>query len=262
MKKMTVMLVMAAVASTAIAMDLTQGWTTTMDLTYTCKYMWRGFNILDDAGAFQPSFDFAHESGLGANLWMSYPERGGSTSMISSRVNLTEYNYTLYYSGKALEGNCWETNYTVGWRYYDYIDTSTKDADVQEVFLEAEMPMVTGTAVIPHVALYQMWPSKGGGLNSNYAGTIYLVGFSYLLPTEEQMPDVPLTFSWDIVYNDGTGGAVDSDLSHMVWGLQSEFDCPMTGGKFVPAVYFQNSFEDTVNPSDEFWGTISYRYTF
>jgi len=30
----------------------------------------------------------------------------------------------------------------------------------------------------------------------------------------------------------------------------------------VPAFYFQNSFEDTVNKNDEYWGTISYSFAF
>lgn len=262
MKKMAVMLVLCGLAASAMAQDWTEGWTTTVDLSYTCKYMWRGFNILDDAGAYQPSIDFFHESGFGANLWMSYPDRGGWTNDLAvSRVNLTEYNYTLYYSGKAWEGNCWETDYTVGYRYYDYIDNTSKLLDSHEAFIEAEMPNVTGNAVIPHVAVYSLWPTSHDYQTGDNA-LFYVAGFSYLLPTEEQLPELPLTFTWDIQYIDGSNIAVDHDLSHMVWGLQTELTCPMTGAKIVPAVYFQNSFEKSVSPSDEFWGAISYQLTF
>ena len=263
MKRMAVMLVLCGLAASAIAQDWTEGWTTTLDLSYTCKYMWRGFNVYDDAGAYQPSIDFQHESGFGLNLWMSYPDRDGSTDMLDSRVDAAELDYTVYYNAKAWEGNCWETDYTFGWRYYDFYKHSSHNADTQEVFLEGEMPQLTGTSVIPHFGIYQYWPAHGDGDNRDVDGTFYLMGFSYLLPTEEQLPELPLTFSWDIMYDDGAGANdVDSGCSYMVWGLQTEMTCPMTGAKIVPAVYFQNSFEKSVNPSDEFWGAISYQFTF
>jgi len=253
MKKMMVVLVLCAMAAAASA----QEWKTTVDLSYTSRYIWRGYDILDNAGAFQPSIDFSHESGLGASIWMSYPERGGWTNdLMDSRVNLTEYDYTVYYKGKALGGDCWETDYKLGWRYFDCIDTYTKAWDMQEVFVEAEMPKLTGNEVVPHVAVYQLWPARSKSDIKDASGTIYLMGFNYNLPT-----DLPLTFSWDLVFNDGAMYS-DHDWSHMVWGLKSQFKCPMTGAKIVPAVYFQNSFEDTVNKNDEYWGTISYSFAF
>ena len=266
MKKLALLVLLCAAASVAAAqdtaLDFTQGWKTTVDLGYTCKYIWRGFDILDDAGAFQPSVDFQHESGFGANLWMSYPDRGGSTEMVDSRVDLTEFDYTVYYNGTAFEGS-WETNYSIGWRYYDLIRRSSRNADAQEIFLEFEMPQLTGTPLIPHAGIYQYWPAHGGGDNSDVAGTFYLMGFSYLLPTEEQLPDVPLTFSWDIMYDDGAGANnVDSDWSYMLWGLKTEFDCPMTGGTITPYLYFQNSFERSVNTEDELWGGVTYSIAF
>lgn len=256
MKNTMVVLVLCAVAATASA----QEWKTTVDLSYTSRYIWRGYDILDNAGAFQPSIDFSHESGLGANVWMSYPERGGrindSNDLSSSRVNLTRYEYTVYYKGKALAGDRWETNYKLGWRYYDYIDTYTKARDMQEVFLEAEMPKLMDNGIVPHLAVYQIWPARSKSDIEDASGTIYLMGFHYNFPT-----DLPLTFSWDLVFNDGVMYS-DHDWSHMVWGLKSQFKCPLTGGTIVPGVYFQNSFEDTVNKSDEYWGTISYSFAF
>jgi len=242
----------------------------TVDLSYTSKYIWRGFDILDNVGAFQPSINLDLGSGFSANVWMSYAGSSGTNGLDASsptvagasRVNLTEYDYTLAYDGTAYEDCPWKTNYQVGWRYYDYIDTSSKDSDVQEVFLTGSMPALTGCAAVPHFGVLQMWPAKGEGLNRAYSGTIYLMGFDYGF-TLDQAPELPMTFSWDIVYNDGTGGAsVDHDWSHMVWGLKTAMTCPMTGAKVVPAVYFQNSFEDSVNNEDELWASISYAFSF
>jgi hypothetical protein len=263
MKKTMIVLVLCGLATAAFAQEQKQekDWTTTVDLSYTSRYIWRGYDVLDNAGAFQPSVDFLHSSGLGATLWMSYAERGGSTGSIDSRADMAEYDYTVYYKGKAFAGDCFETNYKIGWRYYDYIRRATKELDKQEVFLEFEMPQLTGTPLIPRAGIYQIWPSKSDSQIDDCSGTIYLMGFSYLLPTEEMLPNLPLTFSWDIAFNDGTMYS-DHDWSHMVWGLETKLTCPFTGAKIVPAFYFQNSFEDTVNKNDEYWGTISYSFAF
>ncbi|MCI0498404.1 MAG: hypothetical protein L0Y36_01805 [Planctomycetales bacterium] len=236
---------------------------TTLDLTYTSKYIWRGFDLLDDASAWQPSANFDFGNGFSANVWASYS--GGSGNEEMSRVNATQYNYTLAYSGTYADTCPWKTNYTVGWRYYDFIDNATRDYDLQEAFVEFAMPELIGGGLVPRGAVYQMWDSKGGGENDGSSGTIYAMGVGYGF-TLDQAPELPMTFGWDIVYNDGTGGGedldIDNDWSHMVWSLKTSFTCPLTGGKITPGVYFQNSFEDTVNNEDELWGMVSYALTF
>jgi hypothetical protein len=263
MKKMAVMLVLCGLAATAVAQD----WTTTVDFTYVCKYMWRGFDMYNNAGAYQPSVDFRHENGFGANVWMSIPDRGGAMDedLQLGRWDMAELHYTLYYAGTMGEA-CYQTNYKIGYRYYDFFKMNSKDIDSHEAFIEAEFPQITGNAIVPHVAVYQMWPTSMDD-SSDIAEepsstTFYQAGFSCLLPTEEQLPGLPLTFSWDLQFIDGDGLLVDTDWSHMVWGLKTEFDCPMTGAKVIPAAYFQNSFEETVNNEDEFWVGLSYLFTF
>ncbi|MCD6175025.1 MAG: hypothetical protein J7K65_04565 [Planctomycetes bacterium] len=247
------------------------GVTTTVDVTYVTKYIWRGFNIYGSHGAIQPSVDFALENGFSANVWMSYPVGSGENDAGASiNDELTEFDYTLAYSNAVLE-DVYQTNYKVGWRYYDFTKTSTKEADMQEVFAEVSMPNIVGNGFTPRAAWYQMWNSKSGGANSGAAGGIFAVGFAYDFGFD-QAPEVPLTFSWDIVYNDGTGGqtvapkyqgnGVDHDWSHMVFGLSTALDVPSIGGKLVPAIYWQSSFEDTVNENDELWAGISYSLSF
>ena len=249
----------AATTEPAQAID---GVTTTVDVTYVTKYIWRGFNIYGSHGAIQPSVDFALENGFSANVWMSYPVGSGENDAGASiNDQLTEFDYTLAYSNAVLE-DASQINYKVGWRYYDYTKTSTKDNDMQEVFAEVSMPNIVGNGFTPRAAWYQMWNSKSGGLNSGAAGGIFAMGFAYDFGFD-QAPEVPLTFSWDIVYNDGTGGAaVDHDWSHMVFGLSTALDVPSIGGTLAPAIYWQSSFEDTVNENDELWAGISYSLNF
>jgi len=277
MKKLLVgMVVLLSVTAFVNAAEeaATQDLGATVNLSYTSKYIWRGFDILDDTGAFQPSVNFDLGNGFSANVWASYSGSSGVTSAnnsspgfaSTSRVNLTEYNYTLAYDGTAYEDCPWKTNYQVGWRYYDYIDTASKDNDVQEVFLTGSMPALLDNGIVPHFGVFQMWEAKQGASKAttgrDFSGTIYAMGFGYGF-TLDQAPELPMNFTWDIVYNDGTGHTtVDHDWSHMVWGLSTSMTCPATGAKIVPAVYFQNSFEDTVNTEDEFWASISFAFGF
>ncbi|MEN8126469.1 MAG: hypothetical protein ABFR90_01555 [Planctomycetota bacterium] len=253
----------AAEEETALPQDLE----VTLDLSYTSKYIWRGFDVLGDQGAWQPSINVDLSNGFTANIWASYSDSSGTNDAGDSRVNATEYNYTLAYNGSAWGDSAWKTDYQVGWRYYDFIDSATRDADVQELFLTGSMPALTGVGVVPRFGVFQMWEAWSGGATRDYSGTIYQVGFGYDFNTSQVTGstdnNVPLTFSWDIVYNDGTGGqSVEHDLSHMVWGLGTSLTCPVTGATITPTLYFQNSFEDSVNSEDELWLNLSFAFKF
>jgi uncharacterized protein (TIGR02001 family) len=258
MKKLLVCMVALLAASAGVhaaEQAAPQDMGVTVDVTYVSKYIWRGFDLYDDKGAVQPSVSVDLGGGFSATTWMSYAGASGA-------VDGTEYNYILAYDGSVLEDSVWKTNYSFGYTYFDFIDTSSKDADTMEVFLTGSMPALTGCGVVPHFAVFQGWTAKSGGANNDYGGTIYLVGFGYDFMLDEA-PELPMSFSWDIVYNDGTGGStVDHDWSHMVWGLSTSMTCPATGGTLAPGVYFQNSFDDSVNNEDELWAGISYSFSF
>ncbi|MBC8378648.1 MAG: hypothetical protein H8E62_05690 [Planctomycetes bacterium] len=266
MRKVLVgLLVLWSVAAVANAANIGgQEVGVTVDATYTTKYIWRGFDLMDDKAAFQPSVDFDFGNGFSFNVWGSIPGSGGGDRISGdgfSAVNAEEWDYTLAYSSSINEGCTSKMDYTVGFTFFDFPDMASNDADTQEVFLQVSMPEIC-SIVTPHAAVYQMWPSEGSGAVHDYSGTIYAVGFTYGF-TAEQAPELPMTFGWDIVYNDGTGAdAVDSDWSHMVWSLSTSMTCPMTGASISPALFYQNSFEDTVNTEDEFWASISYSFSF
>ena len=239
----------------------------TVDATYTTKYIWRGIDLYDDKAAFQPSINFDFGNGFSFNVWSSFAGSSGSfagssIAAASGAVDGEEWNYTLAYSGSVNEGCPWKTDYTFGYRFYDFPDVASNDADVQEFFLSMAFPELVGGGTTPHVAVMQMWPSEGSGANDDYSGTIYLFGFNHGF-TLDCAPELPMTFGWDIVYNDSTvAQAVDSDWSHMVWSLSTSMTCPATGAKVTPSIYYQNSFEDTVNTEDELWASLSYSFAF
>ena len=261
----------AADTAEAPAASAIEGVDITVDTTFVTKYIWRGFNVYGSHGAMQPSVDFDFGNGFSANLWMSHPIGSGENDAGTPINDLDEMDYTLAYSNSIME-DVYATNYKVGWRYYDFYDTDRPSADnnMQEFFLEFSMPNIVGNGLTPRGAWYQMWNNAGGGANSGAGGSIFSLGFGYDF-TLEQAPELPMNVSWDIVYNGGAGapteagyavGDVVHDWSHQVFGLSTVLDCPGTDAKIVPAIYWQNSFEDSVNDSDELWAGISFALNF
>jgi hypothetical protein len=280
MKKLVMLALVSALAAAAFAADVEKKaqpiatvaekpMTWTIDASYVTKYIWRGFDVLDDKAAFQPSVNLALENGLFFNVWSSLAGAAKNDGNIST-VNATQVNYTVGY-GNTFGEDCYLTDYKVGWRYYTYPKADHEMVDMQEGFIELAMPNVIGNGFVPRYAYYQMWAAqRTNGASGINGGPIHDMGFDYNW-TFEQAPENPMKFSWDIVYNDGTGASVDSkgighraghDWSHMLWGLSTSFRCPATNAKITPALWYQTSMEDSVNKNDEFWGGLSYTLTF
>ena len=207
-------------------------------------------------------------NGFNFNVWSAQPGSSGEGSW--STVNQTNFQYTPYYKNTIWEDGCLMTNYVIGYRFYDFTDMASNDADLQEMFVELSWPNLIGNGFTPRYAYYHMWNSEGSGMVRKFSGPIHDFGLDYAW-TFEQAPELPMKFSWDIVYNDGTGtvvddagnylvGPVDHDWSHMVWGLSTSIQA--LGGKITPGIWYQNSMEDTVNTEDELWGGISYSISF
>lgn len=235
-----------------------------MDVTWVSKYIWRGIDRLDDVAALQPSVNVDLGSGFSVNVLATFPGSSGRTGL--SRVDLEEWNYTLTYAGTAFEGEAYKTNYAINYRYYDFPDMPSDDADMQEIVIGISMPDICPAGIVPSYAIIKMWPSQGEGLVNDAGGFIHVFGLGYQY-TCPDLPELPLNFSCAAVYNDGTGGfpggggTVDHDWSHILWGVSTTIDCP-AGGTITPALYYQTSMEDTVNPEDELWVGVSYGFSF
>lgn len=254
MKKLLTLVVLCGLVPAASAVDVFgTDIGVTAEVEFMSRYIWRGYNRMGSSPVWTPSVDFDLGGGFGASLAAYYANNAG-------QVDNTEYQYTLYYGGSALEGDVWKTDYVAGWRYYDLIDTSSKGSrntgrqDLQELFVELEMPQLVGAGIVPRLSTYYVWQARSGfnpaaadaGFEKFGYGWIFMGGFDYNFDIPE-LPEAPMTFSWDIAYNEGTGPGVDQDWSHMTWGLKSEIACPMTGGTITPQVYFQNTFESSLN---------------
>lgn len=228
-----------------------------LDATWVSKYIWRGQDIYDDHAAFQPSINVdLYGTGFSVNVWTSYAGSGGYR-------NLEENDYSVTYGATAFEGACSQTDYAISWLYYDVYDGPTRDSDSQELILDLSWPELLGGKIVPVYQLAYYYAAHGEGViaAAQIEGFSHLFGFSCEVPSLEII-DNPLTFSWDITYNDGQGSSTyDHDWSHMTWAVSTSFD-DVFGATLTPALYYQTSMEKSVNPEDEFWVGVSYGFDF
>ena len=246
---------------TAIAQD--GDLDVTLDMTWVSKYIWRGFDLMDNKASFQPSVNVdLYNTGFSFNVWSAQPGSSGSGGQ--STVNAEEFDYTITYSNSVYEGNWYAMDYAVSWVYYDFPDQPDNAADAQEFNFAFAWPEICPLGTVPHYTYVAFWPAQGGGPARDIGGFFHIFGLGYDLALPGFLPNNPeqvLSFSWDIVYNDGAGlSNVDHDWSHTVFGVSTAIECGY--GTFTPAIYYQASMDDSVNDEDEFWTGLSYTMKF
>ncbi len=244
----------------------------TLDTTWVSKYLWRGFDLLDDKGAFQPSIDVdLFGSGFSVNVWASYPTAAGDmnkyTAAEASREDATEYDCTVAYDMVICEDEAWATDIRFQGIYRDFIDRPSRAADDEEIGMLLAWPNVCPTGVVtPSYYVGKIWPAKAGkpragktDLPGEYGGWIHIFGIGYDLKVPGLTPNTPeqvFNFSAAAVYNDGFASATaDHDWSHALFGVSTEFELT-ENVSLTPALYYQSSWDDSVNPEDETWVSI------
>ena len=229
----------------------------TVDNEFSSKYMWRGFDLFDDHGAWFASTDIdlseALGEGWGLNVWGAQPIGSGNEEV-------KELDYTVSFSNTVNDGEMDELEYTVGWTYYDLYEANKK-SDAQEITLALTWPNALKCGevpLVPSLFIAQHWPDAGE------KGTFYILGLDQEV-TVEGCP-YPLNLHADLTYNDSasahpvTGSAPDSDFSHATIGIST--DVEVMGVAITPYVNFQKSMDDSVNKEDELWAGFSTSITF
>ena len=250
----------------------------TLDVTYLSAYLWRGFEVYPGAhgeGVIRPSIDLdLYGTGFGLNvLWTransaAVDAHGGGYSF----ENQERIELTLSYSSSYFEYETYATDYTIGWMYYEFPDMPSDNSDMQEIFASFSWPEICPEGVIPSYTIIGLWKSESGHPGSmpsvktnDVSGAMHIFGLSYDLPVEDLLPDLPeqiLHLSLAMVYNAGALRAnVDHEWSHAVLGVSTDFDLG-NDVTLTPGVYYQSSWEDTVNGSDEIWCSLSVSYPF
>lgn len=260
MKKVILLTAAILLSTTAFAQE--GELSGTVDVTWLSQYIWRGFEMYGEQSAIRPSIDLdLFDTGLGLNvLWI----RANSTSNGSGHEAGEELHYTLTYDNSLFENETYATNYQVGWTYYDFPHVSSEN-DLQEMFATLSLPEICPEGVVPSYTIIKMWASEGLSPSREISGWFHVLGLDYDLTLEGLLPEIPeqiLHLSAAMWYNGGAAAAgVDHDWSHAVFGVSTDFDLgyDLT---LRPGVYYQSSWDDSVNPSDEFWCSVGMSYAF
>jgi hypothetical protein len=278
--------VLLAAASMSYAqgqgMEMTQGPQIkgTASLTYTSKYVWRGFNVFGSKSAVHPMVDlFMPDYSVGFSV---------EGHRASSGYELTErWDYSLYYLGQMFQGESYEMNYRLAYVYYNYPDLSshtTGSIDLQEGHAVMSFPKLTGIeGLVPTYVLVKLMPVNSGtivGANSPSGGTAS--GWAHIFMLDYTVPvhcpftgvDRKVNFHSEFVWNDGVApdggnspvkyglrGPADHDWSNAVFGVSTNYEIE-DNLFFTPGFYYQSSWDDSVNPSDQYWVSLGMSYKF
>jgi hypothetical protein len=258
----------------------------TVGVTYDTLYVWRGILVYGADSAIHPFVDL-DLMGSGFHLEVVGHRANDSGNELGER-----WDYALYYAGAVNPEQAYEMRYMVGYRYFNFPDLSSHTAfknandigsvDLQEMFAGFSFPKLLGVpGLVPTYVLLKTWPSNSdtlvGAANPNggtYAGWAHVFMLDYGLPMNEICPDLPsqaLNLHAETVFNDGVdprpaGGYTDSDWTHVLFGVSTDFDLG-SGMTLTPAIYEQITFEDDpvkgVSPDHDItWASLTFKYKF
>jgi len=168
-KVSSVILVCTVVMSSAAV--IAQGITTSFDLSYCTKYVWRGMAVNTEP-VLQPSLTVNHSSGLSFNLWGNYD----LTNINGNKGKFTETDYTLSYAWKPAS-----TAYSAGILRYEFPNTIYPRT--HEFFFNASFD----APLSPVLALNYDF-DQANGLYANFG-----IGSSCKLGTAEAAKDINLS---------------------------------------------------------------------
>ncbi len=261
MKKMMLVALLLVASGAAWAAEGKLG--VDVDIAWASKYIWRGLDLGDNKAAFQPSVNFdLWGSGFSTKVWGTW--LGGPTNGAEAEAPTEKLEYSLTYANSVSKGDAMQLDYALTYTYADYYTTASEDFDYQDLALAMAWPKVFGeSGFVPKYTIAYSWSGRPGPttgwLTSGAEGFVHMPELDYNF----KVCDLPMTASATAIFNDGTyGEGVDHDWAAIVWGLTTNFKCPVTGAKVTPGVYYQTSMEDTVNENDEFWTTLSYKFSF
>jgi hypothetical protein len=254
--------------------------------TYDTLHVWRGY------------LTWGHHSGSNLFVDLDLLGTGFHLETVAHRANSSGYengerwDYSLYYAGAAETEQPWETRYIIGYRYFNYPDLSSHTSysspsepgsvDLQEIYAGVGFPKLLGIpGLVPGYAIVKGWPSNSDTLvgaanprHGTYSGWAHIFMLDYALPVQgltAETPEQVLNFHIETVYNDGVdprpgGGYTDSDWTHVLLGVSTDFDL---GNNliFTPGLWHQLSMEDDalrgVSPDhDMTWAELTVKYKF
>ena len=241
--------------------------------TWESQYVWRGFDVYDDDSAVHVLADMAlWGTGFGVGVV-------GHQSLSESFGDLQRWDGTFYYQNSLYPGAPLATNVRLGYVYYYYPKMNEgRTEDLMEVHAILSWPNLLPLAGLqPSYAAAYMWPGarnpwaedRNPHFADNATGLFHIAMLDYAFTVPALLSDADsqvVKLHSELVYNDGVspfGTRVKAGFSNVVLGASTDFVFGANRNIILtPALYYQFSLEDTVNPDDEFWVSVSLKYPF
>ena len=177
--------------------------------------------------------------------------------------DLTEIDLYLGYSRTWLEEEPYSFTTDLLYTYFTYPKTN-RGGDAQEVGLTVSWDQLIPlgpTYLVPSYSVFYDWDGVQGsgkvddGFFHTFALT-YDIPVPALIPSQEEQA---ISLLADITYGDG---AFDTEpaWSYSTLGASTTFE--WNSMYFTPALYYQFSFEDSVNNEDDLYAMFSVGYSF
>lgn len=235
----------------------------TADLTYATRYMTHGFNVADDEHHLQPSIHVeTRVPGLSLMYWASFPVDRDERAADEHDI-LLMYNRT-FLADQPLAFNLH------GYGDYWFYPKSSVTEDRHGAPMERRrlqgikyhagitllgVPTLAGLKFLPSYNVYHWRPTESKVVD---AGSVHelMLGCAVPLPWADGADGEPknLHLAASANYHDGFLG-VKEGWSH--YTAHASMDFAMGAATVRPSIHYQWSVEDTVNPEDEFWATVS-----
>lgn len=271
MKKMLfIMMILAACLTVTVSAADKMG--VTVEATYMTKYIWHGFDLYDNKGAFLPSVNIdLGDSGFYTGVQYVSPIGGGNAYGVLPLSDLERWVYWVGYANQAMVGENTQLDYDLSYTYFDLGTVRTgssfamlmpgkisgADLDMQELAFAVKMPNICPIGVYPrYKAIYMFEPS---GSEWGMWGFEHTFGMGY----DFAVADMPMSAGIDFVYDDVEILNDQHDWSRLVAGLSTEIQ--LGTGKLVPGIYYQKAFDDEATGpmiDDDFYATVSYSIDF
>ena len=248
-------------SGSGLSIDVTLDWAS--------KYMFRGFDVYDDSGAWQPSVEVGlWDTGITLGWWASYASsdrnqvlfydyadeaKGEGPTIIgsTSRRDLDEHDYYAYYNCSPVDG----VDMELGWIYYDFIHLDSY-SDYHEPYGVITLSCLP---LSPYFGAYYGFPKHDSVGGEGWNTTIGVSHSAELCQSFCGQGPMTLDLAADVWYNGGQYN-VDTGWSHATFG--GSLGIPLSEKlSFSPGVYYQLSMEDTINPEDEWWTVMSLSYS-
>jgi hypothetical protein len=281
MRKVVLLIAVLLLASTGFAQAQEKGELHgVVDVTYLSKNVWRGLDVYNDKSGIQPSVTF--------DLWGT----GLGFQIHSSRANSSGYEnaewlrYYLFYDNALWAEQPYQTNYRLGYFYYNFPDNPDEMIDAQELHMVLAWPrLLPVKGLVPAYVLVKLWPAHSDsfigsrsrmvyppGAGDTASGFAHIFMLDYGLETTCPITNKPRVFNLhsEVVFNDGVGPQgqnIDHDWSNAVFGVSTDFELAKNI-VFTPAVYYQITMDRSCLAAggdwdkDELWTTLSMKYKF